>query len=209
VADAREPRRRLELRDDVAPHPSRRRPSSTRARRRTSARRARCSRSCARNLYERIPKNVAKIFSFKAIAEAKSAQHAADVRHLHAPRELPLDEEARGSRRDREDQHAKAQLIYDAIDGSAALHGTVVDKAARSHMNVTFRLPSEELTDKLIKEASARASSRSGLPDRRRHPRVDLQRDAARGCQLLAETNEVVRQSERLNRPARCARETF
>ena len=30
--------------------------------------------------------------------------------------------------------------------------GTVADKAARSHMNLTFLLPSEELTDKFVKE---------------------------------------------------------
>ena len=51
----------------------------------------------------------------------------------------------------------KARLIYDAIDGSGGFYtGTVADKAARSHMNVTFRLPSEELTDKFVKEASAK-----------------------------------------------------
>jgi phosphoserine aminotransferase len=51
----------------------------------------------------------------------------------------------------------KAQVIYDAIDGSGGFYtGTVADKAARSHMNVTFRLPSEELTDKLVKEASGK-----------------------------------------------------
>jgi phosphoserine aminotransferase len=51
----------------------------------------------------------------------------------------------------------KAQLIYDAIDNSGGFYtGTVADKAARSHMNVTFRLPSEELTDKLVKEAAGK-----------------------------------------------------
>ena len=51
----------------------------------------------------------------------------------------------------------KAKLIYDAIDDSGGFYkGTVSDKAARSHMNVTFQLPSDELTDKFIKEASAK-----------------------------------------------------
>ena len=49
----------------------------------------------------------------------------------------------------------KAALIYDAIDGSGGYYkGTVADKSARSHMNVTYLLPSEELTDKFVKEAS-------------------------------------------------------
>jgi phosphoserine aminotransferase len=50
----------------------------------------------------------------------------------------------------------KARLLYEAIDGSGGFYtGTVADKAARSHMNVTFRLPSEELTEKFLKEATA------------------------------------------------------
>ena len=49
----------------------------------------------------------------------------------------------------------KAALIYDAIDGSGGFYkGTVADKAARSHMNLTFLLPSEEMTDKFVKDAS-------------------------------------------------------
>lgn len=49
----------------------------------------------------------------------------------------------------------KAQVIYDAIDGSGGFYkGTVADISARSHMNVTFRLPSEALTDELIKECA-------------------------------------------------------
>ena len=47
----------------------------------------------------------------------------------------------------------KAQLIYDAIDGSAFFRGTAV-KDCRSDMNVTFRLPTEELEALFIKQAS-------------------------------------------------------
>ena len=49
----------------------------------------------------------------------------------------------------------KATLIYDAIDDSGGFYkGTVADKAARSHMNVTFLLPTEEATDKFVKDAA-------------------------------------------------------
>ena len=49
----------------------------------------------------------------------------------------------------------KAALVYGAIDGSGGFYkGTVADKPARSHMNLTFLLPSDELTDKFIKEAA-------------------------------------------------------
>ncbi len=48
----------------------------------------------------------------------------------------------------------KAALLYDAIDGSDGyFRGAVVNKDDRSWMNVTMRLPSEELEMKFIAEA--------------------------------------------------------
>lgn len=49
---------------------------------------------------------------------------------------------------------AKAGKIYDAIDSSGFYRGTAV-KEYRSDMNVTFRLPTEDLEAQFIKEASA------------------------------------------------------
>ena len=46
----------------------------------------------------------------------------------------------------------KAKLIYDVIDNSNFYKGTTA-KEDRSLMNITFRLPTEELEDKLVKEA--------------------------------------------------------
>lgn len=47
----------------------------------------------------------------------------------------------------------KAQLIYDALDGSGFYRGTA-KKEYRSDMNVTFRLPTEELETLFVKQAS-------------------------------------------------------
>jgi phosphoserine aminotransferase len=47
----------------------------------------------------------------------------------------------------------KAQLIYDAVDASKFYRGTA-KKEFRSDMNVTFRLPTEELETLFIKQAS-------------------------------------------------------
>lgn len=47
----------------------------------------------------------------------------------------------------------KADLLYGAIDGSAFYRGTA-DADSRSRMNVTFRLPSEELEARFVKEAT-------------------------------------------------------
>jgi len=48
---------------------------------------------------------------------------------------------------------AKAKLVYDAIDNSNGFYRGHADKDSRSFMNVTFRLPSEELEAKFAAEA--------------------------------------------------------
>ncbi len=48
----------------------------------------------------------------------------------------------------------KAKKIYDVIDGSGFYRGTAL-KEYRSNMNVTWRLPTEELEAQFIKEATA------------------------------------------------------
>ena len=49
----------------------------------------------------------------------------------------------------------KAALLYDAIDSSDGFYQGHAVRAARSQMNVTFRLPSEELEKQFIVEATA------------------------------------------------------
>lgn len=50
----------------------------------------------------------------------------------------------------------KAERLYGAIDANADYYrGTVVDKGSRSGMNVPFRLPSEDLENRFLKEAGA------------------------------------------------------
>ena len=49
----------------------------------------------------------------------------------------------------------KARVLYDAIDSSGGYYYNPVDKDARSKMNVVFRLKSEELEEKFVKEAKA------------------------------------------------------
>ncbi len=50
---------------------------------------------------------------------------------------------------------AKAAKIYDVIDSGTFYKGAA-DKACRSDMNITFRLPSEALEETFVKEASAK-----------------------------------------------------
>ena len=59
----------------------------------------------------------------------------------------------------------KAQVLYDAIDASGGFYSGHAHKPHRSLMNVTFRLPSEELEQKFVKEATA--ADLSGLKGHR------------------------------------------
>ena len=51
----------------------------------------------------------------------------------------------------------KAALVYDAIDRSGGFYKGHAQKESRSLMNITFRLPSEELEKQFIQEAAARS----------------------------------------------------
>jgi phosphoserine aminotransferase len=46
-------------------------------------------------------------------------------------------------------------MLYAAVDGSGGYYRGTAAAEDRSDMNVTFRLPSEELEEKFVKEASA------------------------------------------------------
>lgn len=48
----------------------------------------------------------------------------------------------------------KAKLIYDAIDNSNGFYRGHAEKDSRSKMNITFRLPDEDLEKKFVKEAT-------------------------------------------------------
>ena len=49
----------------------------------------------------------------------------------------------------------KAKILYDAIDSSDGFYRGHAEKEARSLMNVTFRLPSEELEKRFALKAAA------------------------------------------------------
>lgn len=55
-----------------------------------------------------------------------------------------------------ERNRAKANLLYQAIDGSGGYYKGHAQPDSRSLMNVTFRLPSEELEAQFIKQAQAK-----------------------------------------------------
>ena len=82
---------------------------------------------------------------------------------------------------------AKAKMLYEVIDASGGFYDGHARPDSRSTMNVSFRLPSEELTKAFLDQSEAAdlvalAGHRSVGGIRR----FDLQRDAGRRCRGLA-----------------------
>jgi len=108
-----------------------------------------------KDLYARIPKSVPGLFSFAKQAESKSMVNTPPTFGIYVLLETFRWLERQGGLAAMEHRNEeKAGLIYDAIDGSHGFYrGTVAIPAQRSRMNVTFRLPSDELAERFIKEA--------------------------------------------------------
>ena len=109
-----------------------------------------------KDLYPKQKKVPSKLWSFKDQAENKSMINTPPTFGVYILLEIFRWLEAQGGLAAMEKRNAtKAKMIYDAIDNSNGFYkGTVSNKEQRSHMNVTYRLPSEELTDEFIKTAS-------------------------------------------------------
>jgi phosphoserine aminotransferase len=106
-----------------------------------------------KDLYARQKKTPSKLWSFKDQAENKSMINTPPTFGVYILLEIFRWLDAQGGLAAMEKRNvAKAKAIYDAIDQSNGFYkGTVSVKDQRSHMNVTFRLPSEELTDEFVK----------------------------------------------------------
>jgi len=109
-----------------------------------------------KDIYAKQKKLATKLWSFKDQAENKSMINTPPTFGIYVLLEIFRWLDAQGGLAAMEKRNAtKAWMIYDAIDQSNGFYkGTVSVKEQRSHMNVTYRLPSEELTDEFIKTAS-------------------------------------------------------
>ena len=109
-----------------------------------------------KDLYAKQKKTASKLWSFKDQAENGSMINTPPTFGVYILLEVFRWLEAKGGLAAMEKiNDAKAKLIYDAIDGSNGFYtGTDSVKEQRSHMNITYRLPSEELTDEFVKGAS-------------------------------------------------------
>ncbi len=109
-----------------------------------------------KDLYPKQKKTLSKLWSFKDEAENKSMVNTPPTFGVYILLEIFRWLEAQGGLAAMEKRNAtKAGLIYGVIDSSNGFYkGTVSNKEQRSHMNLTYKLPSEELTDEFIKTAA-------------------------------------------------------
>ena len=109
-----------------------------------------------KDMYPKQKKVPSKLWSFKDQAENKSMINTPPTFGVYVLLEIFRWLDAQGGLAAMEKRNAeKAGMIYGVIDGSNGFYkGTVSNKEQRSHMNLTYRLPSEELTDEFVKTAS-------------------------------------------------------
>jgi phosphoserine aminotransferase len=107
------------------------------------------------DLLERVPAGLPAMLDYKLQAEKKSVYNTPPVFAIYlvglvCRYILEQGSLAELERRNKE----KAELLYSAIDASGGFYRGTAEKASRSRMNVTYRLPSEELEAKFVKEAT-------------------------------------------------------
>lgn len=109
-----------------------------------------------KDMYPRQKKTPTKLWSFKDQAENKSMINTPPTFGVYILLEIFRWLDAQGGLAAMEKRNAtKAGLIYEVIDQSNGFYkGTISVKAQRSHMNLTYRLPSEELTEEFVKTAA-------------------------------------------------------
>ncbi len=103
------------------------------------------------------PDNLPTMMNYKTHAENNSLYNTPPVFAIYAVM-LVLDwvKDKGGIEAVEQENNKKAELLYGVMDANPDYYkGTVTDPASRSYMNVTFRLPSEELEAQFIKDAAA------------------------------------------------------
>jgi len=107
------------------------------------------------DLLQRIPENLATMLDYKVQVENKSLYNTPNTWGIYILSLVCkwLQEKGGLAGMERENDE-KARLVYEAIDATDFYRGHA-DADCRSTMNVTFRLPAEDLEKKFVAEATA------------------------------------------------------
>ncbi len=109
------------------------------------------------DLLERVPQGLPSLLDYRLLAEKESLYNTPPVFAIYLAGLVFkwLREKIGGLGSIAQRNEAKAQVIYDAIDGSSGFYRGHSEPDSRSLMNVTFRLPNEELEKKFASESTA------------------------------------------------------
>ena len=108
-----------------------------------------------RDLLERCPVDLPLMMNYRTYAESQSLHNTPPVFAIYVVHEVLRWLKGLGGLAAIEQRNrAKAEVLYKAIDNSSLYYGHA-EPAARSLMNVTFRLRNEALEEVFVKEAKA------------------------------------------------------
>ncbi len=109
------------------------------------------------DLLEKIPTGLHTMLDYRTHAQKDSAYNTPPVFAVYVVNLVTrwLLDEVGGLEQVQARNAQKAKLLYDAIDGSEGFYRGHVRPESRSAMNVTWRLPSEDLEARFLEEAQA------------------------------------------------------
>jgi len=110
------------------------------------------------DLLEKVPGDLPSMLSYRVMAEGKSLYNTPPVFGIYMVKLVTdwLINEVGGLDKMHELNKHKAQMLYDVIDQCDGFYDKHAEPASRSIMNVTFRLPNQELDAKFLQGATAR-----------------------------------------------------
>jgi len=109
-----------------------------------------------KDLLGKVPENLPTMLDYKVQAENKSLYNTPSVFGVYIMRLVMKWALGQGGLEAIRKQNAvKAKLLYDALDASGGYYRPHARPDSRSNMNVTFRLPSEDLEKKFVSEAKS------------------------------------------------------
>ncbi len=107
------------------------------------------------DLIEQVPENQHSMLNYRALAENNSMLNTPNTWGIYIINLVCEHIKGHGGLAEMEKKNEeKAKILYDAIDASDGFYRGHADQRARSLMNVTFRLPSEELEKQFTSEAT-------------------------------------------------------
>ncbi|MBA4184934.1 MAG: 3-phosphoserine/phosphohydroxythreonine transaminase, partial [Acidobacteria bacterium] len=108
------------------------------------------------DLIEQVPENQHSMLDYRALAENNSMLNTPNTWGIYIINLVCEHIKGHGGLGEMEKKNEeKAKILYDAIDASDGFYRGHADQRARSLMNVTYRLPSEELEKQFASEATA------------------------------------------------------